>query len=109
MSEMVERVMKAMQDVPPLPPVAGGYYATDWEGMARAAIAALREPTEGMERVAWEVSDDGNNWHTIAAPIINGAVIVPTAHRFFRMQATLEHLGTGNSAKKYSLAFRKTA
>ncbi len=45
--EMIDRVAKAIKDC--------GAYTPDWQGtdedliiMARAAIAAMREPTEGM-------------------------------------------------------------
>jgi hypothetical protein len=58
MSEMVERVAKAMaetllQDTPPTPPV--DWYALteevadEYRAAARAAIEAMREPTKAME------------------------------------------------------------
>ena len=48
MSEMVERVARAVQ------PIAdpGGHWTT-CEDIARAAIEAMREPTEGMIQAGW--------------------------------------------------------
>lgn len=48
MSEMVERVARAIRDGMPLEPTW-----EDWQEQAREAIAAMREPTEAMNLAGW--------------------------------------------------------
>lgn len=56
MSEMIERVAKAMEkfasqplyNLPSLEPVLVGSLGDVWEYLARAAVEAMREPTEEM-------------------------------------------------------------
>lgn len=62
MSEMTERVMQAIFDAVPFPrtenhPVPNNLRGQYWN-MARAAMAAMREPTDGMSRAAFVVIDE---------------------------------------------------
>jgi len=77
-SEMVERVARAIHDMHSAGP-AYELAADDWRDMARAAIEAMREPTEEMvathdkhvlsyciEEDAWITPDDAKaNWSTM--------------------------------------------
>lgn len=61
MSEMVERVAKAIEaEVDKLNDVRNiqGFY----EEIARAAIAAMREPTDGMVETAFSLLPDRDPW-----------------------------------------------
>lgn len=67
MSEMVERVARAMklrasqpvENLKSLEPVLVGSLGDAWPYLARAAIEAMREPTEGMCKAHWQTCEVG--------------------------------------------------
>lgn len=67
MSEMIDRLAKAMQqrareplgNIESLEPVLVGSLGDAWSCLARAAIAAMREPTAKMEEAGDELDDWG--------------------------------------------------
>ncbi len=89
-NEMIDRVAKAIKDC--------GAYTPDWQGadedliiMARAAIAAMREPTEAMMEAAadlhtqegWCATDlgheaDPNDMGNIWRAMIDAALKLPS-------------------------------
>jgi hypothetical protein len=80
MSKMVERVAKALRAVPE----CREDYWTDahWQNLAKAAVAAMRSPTEDMIDAAYEsvemddrwLIDDGQRWAKSWAAAIDAAL-----------------------------------
>ncbi len=71
MSEMVERVARVARAMVESRPIPEGHIRgdVDWSffrALARAAIAAMREPTEAMRKAAWNyIGVESTVWQTM--------------------------------------------
>lgn len=68
MSEMIERVARALAKQDAYPDLPNEPAWPGWREVARAAIAAMREPTEAMRikgRYANEMSDATATWRAM--------------------------------------------
>jgi hypothetical protein len=77
MSEMIERVARAICEAERMNPddALGGW--VHWRDAARAAIEEMREPTEGMADAAYNAGHHGDMtsiWRAMAAAAISPAL-----------------------------------
>ena len=73
MSEMVERVARAILDNVPTISERGAYDPADLQRCARAAIEAMREPTQAMVRTLYE--SHGKLWADCESAVVWHAMI----------------------------------
>jgi len=83
MSEVIERVVRAIEtEMQRVHDSSGGILCASPEQLARAAIAALREPTEAMLEAGLEAHYDPDDWRirelgTTWRAMIDAALVEP--------------------------------